>query len=175
MGVFTQALGDSFASLPAPVQAFHTAGNRSYAGFADITRSRSPYGWFILKLAGFPPAGKAVPVSVTVEETGGVEHWTRDFGGHFTRSTIRLTGSAGIIEERLGPLTLCMKLTASAKGLHYAILTASIFGIKAPRFLLPKSDTWETADHAGDFHFSVTATAFMAGRLIHYQGSLKPQ
>jgi hypothetical protein len=31
------------------------------------------------------------------------------------------------------------------------------------------------ADSAGDFHFNVTATAFMAGRLIRYQGSLKPQ
>lgn len=175
MGVFTQALGDSFHTLPAPVQAFHKAGNRSHQGLADITRNRSPFGWLILKLAGFPPAGTAVPVTVTVKETGGTEHWTRDFNGHLTRSTIRFTGRAGIIEERLGPLHLCMKLTASPKGLHYAILSASIFGLKAPHFLLPKSDTWETAGQAGDFHFSVTATAFMAGRLIHYQGSLKPQ
>ncbi len=175
MGVFAQALGEGFAALPAPVQAFHNAGNRSYAGCADITRSRSPYGWLILKLAGFPPAGKAVPVTVTVEEINGIEHWTRDFGGFFTRSTIRFTGTDGIIEERLGLLTLRMRLTASAKGLHYAILKASILGIKAPRFLLPKSDTWETADPADDFHFSVTATAFLAGRLIHYQGALKPQ
>lgn len=175
MGVFMQALGESFHTLPAPVQGFHNAGTRSYTGLADITRSRSPYGWLILKLAGFPPAGRAVPVTVTVQETNGVEHWTRDFGGHFTRSTIRFTGTEGIIEERLGLLTLRMKLTASSKGLHYAILKASIFGIKAPRILLPKSDTWETEDSAGDFHFSVTATAFLAGRLIHYQGALKPQ
>ncbi len=175
MGVFARALGDNFGTLPAPVQAFHNAGNRTYGGLADITRSRSPYGWLILKLAGFPPAGSAVPVTVTVEESEGDEHWTRDFGDHFTRSIIRFTGVDGIIEERLGLLTLCMKLTASPKGLHYAILSASIFGIDAPRFLLPKSDTWETADSAGNFHFSVTATAFMAGRLIHYQGSLKPQ
>ena len=175
MGAFTQALGESFHSLPAAVQAFHSAGNRRYAGLADITRSRSPYGALILKLAGFPPAGNAVPVTVTVEETPEAELWTRNFNGHFTRSTIRFTGTAGIIEERLGPLTLRMKLTASPKGLHYGILTASIFGIKAPRIFLPKSDTWETADNAGGFHFNVTATAFLAGRLIHYQGALKPQ
>lgn len=175
MGVFTQALGESFHSLPAAVQAFHSAGNRSYSGHADITRSRSPYGALILKLAGFPPAGKAVPVTVTVAETDNAELWTRNFSGHLTRSTIRFTGTPGIIEERLGPLTLRMRLIASPKGLHYAILSASIFRIKAPRFLLPKSDTWETENQAGDFHFSVTATAFLAGRLIHYQGSLTPQ
>jgi len=175
MGAFTQALGESFHSLPAPVQAFHSAGNRSFAGQADITRSRSPYGALILKLAGFPPAGSAVPVTVTVEETATAELWTRDFNGHLTRSTIRFTGKAGIIEERLGPLTLRMQLSASPKGLHYGILSASIYGIKAPRFLLPKSDTWETQDSAGNFHFNVTATAFLARRLIHYQGSLKPQ
>ncbi len=174
MGMFAQALGESFGTLPAPVQAFHNAGNRSFTGLADITRSRSPYGWLILKLAGFPPAGSDVPVTVTVEEYEGVEHWTRDFGGHLTRSTIRFTGTDGIIEERLGLLTLRMKLTASPKGLHYAILEASILGIKAPRFLRPKSDTWETGK-AGSFHFSVTATAFLAGRLIHYQGALEPQ
>ncbi|HIP23795.1 MAG TPA: DUF4166 domain-containing protein [Rhodobacteraceae bacterium] len=175
MGVFIQALGESFHSLPAAVQAFHSAGNRRYAGLADITRSRSPYGALILKLAGFPPAGSAVPVTVIVKETATAELWTRDFSGHFTRSSIRFTGTAGIIEERLGPLTLRMRLTASPKGLHYGILSASIFGLKAPRFLLPKSDTWETADSAGNFHFSVTATAFLAGRIIHYQGSLAPQ
>ena len=175
MGIFTQALGESFHSLPAAVQAFHSAGSRTYQGHADITRGRSPFGWLILKLAGFPPAGSAVPVTVTVEETNGVEHWTRDFSGHLTRSTIRFTGAAGIIEERLGPLTLRMKLTASPKGLHYAILSAALFGIRAPRFLLPISDTWETETSAGDFHFNVTATALLAGRLIHYQGALKPQ
>jgi len=175
MGIFMQALGESFHTLPAAVQAFHSAGNRTFTGRADITRGRSPFGWLILKLAGFPPAGSAVPITVIVEETGGVEHWTRDFNGHLTRSTIRFTGTAGIIEERLGPLTLRMRLTASPQGLHYAILKASIFGIKAPRFMLPKSDTWETEDSAGDFHFNVTATALLAGRLIHYQGALKPQ
>ncbi len=175
MGAFTQALGESFHSLPAAVQAFHSSGNRRYAGLADITRSRSPYGALILKLAGFPPAGQAVPVTVTVEETDKAEVWTRNFNGHLTRSTIRFTGTPGIIEERLGPLTLRMKLTPSAKGLHYGILSAALYGIKAPRFMLPASDTWETEDSAGNFHFNVTATAFLAGRLIHYQGSLTPQ
>ena len=174
MGVFPQAIGEGFSALPAPVQAFHRAGNRRYFGHADITRNRSPFGALILKLAGFPPAGHAVPVTVTVEETGGVEHWTRDFGGHTTRSTICFSGLAGIVEERLGPLTLRMKLTASAKGLHYDIISAHLFDLKAPRFMLPKSDTWETADSAGNFHFDVTATAFLAGRLIRYQGSLQP-
>ena len=176
MGVFTKAIGRDFSVLPAPVQAFHSAGNRRYEGTADITRSGSPYAALILKLAGFPPAGTAVPVAVTVQEIDGAEHWTRDFGGHLTRSTISFTSTPGVIEERLGPLTLRMRLTASAKGLHYGILSASLYGIlKAPRFLLPKSDTWGTADSLGRFLFNVSATAFMAGRLIHYQGALIPE
>lgn len=176
IGVFVQALGERFTSLPTAVQTFHSAGNRCYVGSADITRSRSPYGALILKLAGFPPAGHAVPVTVTVEMQNGAEIWTRNFGGHITRSTIRTTGTPDVIEERLGPLTLRMHLTASPKGLHYGILSATLFGwLKAPRFMLPKSDTWETEDPTGDFHFNVTATAFLAGRLILYQGSLKPQ
>ena len=176
MGVFTQALGEGLFTLPAAVQAFHTAGNRCYFGKADITRSRSPYGALILKLAGFPPAGTDVKTTVTVKEIDGAELWTRDFGGHLTTSTIRATGEAGIIEEQLGPLTLRMHLMATPRGLHYHILSASLFGwLKAPRFLLPKSDTWETENSEGDFHFSVTATAFLAGRLIHYQGALSPK
>ncbi len=100
MGVFTQALGESFHSL------------------ADITRSRSPYGALILKLAGFPPAGNAVPVKVTVEETATAELWTRNFNG---------------------PLTLRMKLTAPPK----ACTTASSqprFSASKPRvFSCPKA------------------------------------
>lgn len=140
------------------------------------TPSKAAFNKACAKLAGFPPAGQAVPVTVTVNETTTAELWARNFNGHLTRSTIRFTGTPGVIEERLGPLTLRMQISASAKGLHYGILKASLFGIfKAPRFMLPISDTWETEDSAGNFHFSVTATAFLAGRLIHYKGSLQPE
>lgn len=175
MDPFEQALGDSFAILPQAVQDFHRAQNRRYHGHTSITRGKNLLVRLMLRAGSFPPAGDRLPVVVSVVQTPDHEVWTRDFAGHIMRSTLRFTGTQGELEESFGPLTLHLCLQATPDALQIGIAKITLFKwLKAPRFLLPKSQSSEQSDTQARFHFNITATAPLAGFLIRYSGHLVP-
>lgn len=89
-----------------------------------------------LPAGGVSPAGRDVPVMVTIDADEGREVRTRDFAGHRFRSA--LTRRDGAVWKRFG-------LTSFRLGLL----------IPVPRALVPVSDTAETEDADGRFRFDV--------------------
>jgi hypothetical protein len=77
--------------------------------------------------------------------------------------------------ERFGPLTFTLGLAREGTALTFPVLSARAFGlIPLPRFLIPVSETRESEDALGRFHFDVRITLPGGARIAHYRGWLRP-
>jgi NAD(P)-dependent dehydrogenase (short-subunit alcohol dehydrogenase family) len=171
--IFRQAVA-GFDALPHAVRGLHDApGLRRFEGSADID---GPEGWraaLLARLAGFPPPGRAVPVTVEIDADETREVWTRSFGRHRFRSVLTLRG--GTVHERFGPAEFALGLTASGGALAYPVTGARLFGrLPMPAALIPVSETAETEDAEGRFRFDVLIRLRSGARIAHYRGWLVP-
>lgn len=174
--LFRSVLGPAFEALPAEIRALHCAlAERRWSGVADVERGGNPLARLVCRLVGFPPAGNAVPVTVTVRREAGREVWRRRFAGASFRSVLGPAGAPGDgrIRERFGPLSFVIALRAGPRGLRYPVESGAFLGIPIPRCLLPRSETAETAE-AGRFRFDVALGLPFAGLLVRYRGWLVP-
>ncbi|HBF91780.1 MAG TPA: saccharopine dehydrogenase, partial [Hyphomonas atlantica] len=65
--LFTTILGDQFKRLPPPIQQLHAVSHaRRWTGRASIVRGTSLLSRLAGAIAGFPPAGNDVPVTVSM-------------------------------------------------------------------------------------------------------------
>lgn len=178
--VFRDALGaDSFASLPGPLAALHGAqGPPVWRGQASIEAGTHPLARLARRIIGLPPAGRDVPVTVSIERTidaaGPAEIWTRNFGGARFSSRLSVDAS-GALWERFGPIRFRLGLTARDGGLILPVTAARCFGIPLPRVLLPISEAREHIDEQGRFCFDIRLTLPGMGLLTHYCGWLEPK
>lgn len=174
--LFQQAFGPTFNALPAPIRALHTVHDRrQWAGEAKVTRGTSRLGRLLCRIVGFPPAVDATPVTVTIERQGGKERWLRNFGGKTFRSVLSLSGApgSGVVQERFGPTTFNIHLNLKDGALAYPVRSGKLFGLPLPRWLLPVSEAVEVAPD-GTFRFDVEISLPGLGRIVRYQGWLKP-
>jgi saccharopine dehydrogenase-like NADP-dependent oxidoreductase len=173
--LFAAVLGADFAALAPPVRALHAEpGLRSYAGEADIDGPEGLLARLAARIAGFPPPGRGVPLRVTIEAAEARETWTRDFAGRRFRSVLKRRG--GSATERFGPFVFTLGLAREGDRLAYPVISGRfLWLIPLPRFLLPKSETWESADAEGRFTFDVRLNLSWGPRITHYQGFLVPE
>ena len=173
--LYPSLLGDTFAELPAPVQALHgTRDRRVWSGTAEVTRGRNPIAMLIARCFGFPQGGTQMPLRLTFTPEGDAEIWTRDFGGHVLRS-VQARGwgrQDGLLVERFGPLRVALALAASGDRLCVIPRHWSLFGVPMPKALLPRGESFETA-RDGRFQFDVTVTAPLLGLIVAYRGELE--
>ncbi len=172
-GVFTAALGDAFAHLPAPIRAVHEGGAwLALRGEARVEGAETWLGRVVAALIGFPRAMDQVPVRVTLAGEPGRETWTRQFGSHRFRSTLS-AGRAGVeVEEIFGALRFDIRLRANEQGLTYEIIGWRIGPLPLPRALAPRSLATETVDAEGRFVFDVPIALPLIGRVVRYRGWL---
>ncbi|MEM9099073.1 MAG: DUF4166 domain-containing protein [Pseudomonadota bacterium] len=171
---FQRALGASWANLPPSLQEFHrSAEPRIYQGQADITRGQNQLARLIASLFRFPPAGRQVPVTVTITPDGDGEIWARQFATHQLRSHIH-SPKPGEIVERFGPFAFTLPLELTEDGLSLPVAYGSILGLPLPKALLPRSEAKEIATPNG-FRFDIRLSLPLLGLMVHYQGSLTPQ
>ena len=170
--LYARVLGPGFASLPPAVRALHDFyGDAGAAGEGTVTRGRSPLAGLIGRVMGFPPSG-TFPLHVAFAERGGRERWTRDFGGHVFAS--ELSGVAGRIVERFGPLRFAFALPCDGEGLEMRLAGWSAFRVRLPRWLGPRIAAREWEDEEGRFRFEVAVALPMAGEVVRYAGWLRP-
>jgi hypothetical protein len=171
--IFPRAVA-GFAALPPAVRALHDRpGVRRFAGRAEIDGPQGPLAWALARLAGFPPPGRDVPVTVEIDADETREVWTRTFGGHRFRSVLTLSG--GTVHERFGPAAFALGLAAEGGALNYPVQGARLFGrVPLPAALVPVSDTAETEDAEGRFRFDVRIARRGGARIAHYRGWLVP-
>lgn len=175
--VFCAALGDTFNALPAPLQALHTVADvRHWQGAADVSRGRGLISRLAGALAGFPPEGRDVPVTVTMQRTSDGETWTRAFGARRFRSHLRRAAGdpPGMVRERFGAMAFSIPLSLENGRLAFPVTGGRVAGIPLPRFLLPVSETHESVDEDGACRFDVSIRLPMIGLVAHYRGWLKP-
>jgi saccharopine dehydrogenase-like NADP-dependent oxidoreductase len=170
--LYARVLGGAYAQLPGRVRALHHVTEPSrWVGCAGIERGAGQIVRILGAIAGLPPAGRAVPLSVTFSPVDGDEIWSRDFGGHVFRSR---QGEAGPqVWERVGPSRFLFRPLVDADGLHLELADFRILGVPVPRAVWPSISTREW-DADGRYHFAVEARIPLIGLLVRYTGWLVP-
>ncbi len=173
--LFRAALGAAWAELAPEVRELHDLdGPARFAGMAEIVRGGTwvarAAGW----LAGFPRAGRDVPVTVSMTPDGPAEIWVRDFGGRVFRSLCLPSPRPGHSRERIRPFTFEMALTVADGVLSLDVRRGWLWRLPMPRALLPDSAAREYAED-GLYRFDIAAYAPLGGGLIvRYRGWLRP-
>jgi uncharacterized protein YbjT (DUF2867 family) len=168
--LYARAMGAAWRAMPSAVRDLHdVCGDAAAAGEAVVTRGCGGPVRLLARLMRFPPEG-AWPLHVHFTERGGVETWTRDYGGHIMRS--RLSARPGGVVERFGPLRLLFDLVPRADGFVMALRGWSVLGIPLPLFLAPRIEASERAQE-GRFHFDVSASLPFVGKVVAYTGWLR--
>ena len=174
-GLFEQACGAAYAKLAPALKAFHDpASHPVWTGRADIDGGESLLARLIAKLFGFPPSGRDVPVTVTVDRKGGRETWTRNFAGRRFSSQLTSDGDDRVAEQ-FGPFHIILKIVASQGEVQMPVVGWRLGHLKLPRALAPRSQSLEYQDKDGRFCFDVAISAPLIGTLAHYRGWLYPQ
>jgi uncharacterized protein DUF4166 len=130
-------------------------------------------------LAGFPPEGREVPVTVRFGAERGREHWRRAFGdgARVHRFSSLQEEGRGRFErllcERFGPFRFGLALVVDPDRLRLVLRGWSLFGLPLPLFLAPRIEAHESAPD-GCFHFYVAIAHPLMGRIVRYRGSLMP-
>lgn len=172
--LFRRALGLGFMALPPPIRDMHDRAVCNAAqGVCDVDGGESLPARLISALLRLPRTARAISVQVTMQAESGRETWTRDFGGHRMRSTLRAAQRDGHVVERFGPIAFLIHLRWDGARLHYDIIDATCLGLRLPRFLLPRSETFESVAE-DEFRFDVRIALPLIGPLVHYRGRLHP-
>ena len=168
--LYKRILGPVFDTLPEPVRALHSVvGDGGATGTATVQRGQSFPARLVATMMRFPPEGDH-DLHVSFEEERGIEHWTRDFGGHVFSSTLSQSGDH--LVERFGPMRFYFDLPADTSGLTMVMRRWTVFSVPLPLILAPKSTAREWAE--GDaFCFDVPIDLPVIGRIVHYRGRLR--
>jgi hypothetical protein len=168
--LFHRALGDAFSSLPLALQTIHDDSARKvWSGRCDIEQGRGLLIRLMGAIASLPPTGRDVPVSVEIAANAVSETWTRNFGGHVMRSTLKLHN--GLLSERLGPVALRFELCNEQGAIEWRLRAVRYLGLPLPtRFFAGICARETLADNRYTFYVHVSLP--LLGLLIRYQGWL---
>jgi hypothetical protein len=172
--LFERLLGDAWHGLPEAIKRLHTFSSESEVRGRCVVE-RGP-GWLsncIAALFGLPAAADDLPVSVRFVSAGGEERWVRTFGRHIFTSTMRQGRgrSDRLLSEWIGPFEFAQALVVYGGELRFVMRRWTMFGIPLPRWLAPRSDSFE-AEASGQFRFHVDISHPWLGRIVCYRGWL---
>lgn len=169
--LYARVGGQGFEELPDAVRRLHDFhGDSGAEGEATVERGRSTVARILASAMRMPPPGRW-PLHVEFRERGGIERWTRDFGGH--RFTSELRASGGRLVERFGAVRLLFDLPCGRDGLEMRLRRWSFFGLPMPRALAPRIIARET-ERNGRFAFEVEVSLPWGPRIVRYAGTLGP-
>jgi hypothetical protein len=166
---------EDYRLLPSALKAFHDQDAPAvWTGKSDIDASDSIVGRLLRSIFGFPPSGRDVVVTVTVDRCGDAEVWTRNFGGR--RFVSRLAYEGGnVVSERFGVFKILLGLSARTGEIQMPVVGWRLGRLKLPLFLAPQSETREFVGDDGRFHFDVAIRLPIIGLLAHYRGWHEPK
>jgi hypothetical protein len=175
--LYRHILGDAWNSLPAPLRAMHDLDRELAAdGVAVVERGSGLLARLVAFVAGFPPAGRDVPVTVAFRVREGREHWRRTFAGR-SFASIQEQGRGRferLLCERFGPLGFGMALVCEGDRMRLVLRRWSVCGIPMPLALAPRGNAHESAQD-GRFHFHVEIGHPLTGPIVAYRGWLVPR
>lgn len=175
--LYRQVLGRDWDRLPAAIRAVHETsdGYVAFRGRATVERGQTPLARLAAFIAGFPAAGKDVPVEVHFACSSCRETWNRRFGDKVLRSSLQKVEKRKerLLAEDLGPFRILCSLAPEADRLHLKVRGWSVLGLPLPLFLAPGGRTFEE-DRGGVFHFHVEVESPLTGLIVRYRGWLEP-
>ncbi len=170
--LFMRVLGENFDKLPEVVRIGHQVANtKIMPGRVDVVRGKNPLSQLVASIIGFAKTGTDQPITITMDLKNQKEVWTRTIDGKSFRSVLSKGVKPHEIYERFGPVKFKMLFRIEDAKLHYDIVSAKLFGLPFPKFLLPKSISHERVQD-GRFVFDVEIKLPVFGRLISYKGWL---
>jgi hypothetical protein len=167
--LFSRILGPALDRVPETLRAVHDRRYRKqYTGRCRVQRGPGWIANFVATMARLPGTGDDVPVTVLIESNECGETWTRMFGSHRMRSTMRFR--AGALEESLGLTTLTFGLRTEGDSILWTLKRARLLFLPVPLALFGGTSAQESLVD-GRYCFDVRAA--LGGRLlIHYRGWL---
>ena len=175
LGLYRDLLGSAWEVLPPAVRQMHDFEDElTVRGLAEIENGTGWLARLVRRIVGFPASGRDVPVSVTFKRKDGIETWTRRFGNASFSSTQRRGRgrSERLLVEHFGPLAVGLALVVSGGQLQLVVRRWSCLGIPLPRFLAPRSNSFEF-EQDGRFNFHVELNHPLTGPIVSYVGWLE--
>jgi hypothetical protein len=173
--LYQRLLGEAWTSLPNSLKTMHQsqANELIVEGLANVETGRNLLARLVRVTAGFPPAGRDVPIQVVFSHRGDGERWRRTIAGRkFSSDQWEGRGRyERLLMERIGLFTFAFALVLDADKLRLILRHWTIFGIRLPLFLAPHGDTFECESN-GLFHFHVEVKTILTGLIVRYQGWL---
>ncbi len=173
--LFRTVLGEAiFAKMPKTTQVLHRGVPAVLAsGFADIAPADNVVGRFISWLFRFPRPGKNIPLDVLIEQTADGERWERRYPDRAMKSVMsNAIADDQTLEERFGPISFRMKISARSDGLDMQMMSARMGFLPLPNFMVPRVVATERVDDLGQHLFDVSISLAVIGRIVHYKGWL---
>jgi hypothetical protein len=175
--VHAQVLGPAFDRLPQTLRGVHdTRSRKEFSGRCSIESGRSWLARVIQLFASLPRQSAAdVAVHVVIErrdrgETSeSRETWTRRFGEHWMRSSIR--AGRGVLQEHFGPIVLQFALTAQSERIVWTLAGAKFLFMPLPTAWFAGCAASESIVD-GRYWFDARAHLAVVGLLVHYKGWL---
>ena len=171
--LFPRLIGPGFGELPPAVRAIHERDGRStYTGTCRVERG---HGWLSRicgAIASLPDAAERTPLRVLIDADADGETWERQFGDRAMRSRLRARGK--LLEERLGPTTMCFALAANGGAIDWRLVQVRLLGIPVPLALFAGTVARECLEGAR-YRFDVEARLSVVGLLVRYSGTLDVQ
>ncbi len=176
---FQDLLGSDFARLPELVRRIHglTHSLRS-TGRADVCRAPRLLARLLCTVAGLPPSGRDISVTVEFHPDGHLrEFWERRFGRRRYSSTLRAGDprAPGLLVEHFGPFDLEFRLSVASESLstrlHWSATGWRFLGVRLPRQTVPRIHCVESGD-SERFMFDIDVAFPLIGQVIRYCGAL---
>lgn len=167
-GIYREILGPQFEEIGSPLRDFlETMGCVCAAGTFDIRR-RGGFGGVLLGwICGFPPAGHAVQLHLTVQRIQSRELWIRNFAGRAL--TTNHLCKDGYLVEVLGPVSMFHTLHLEGQALVHQSERTYIFGLALPRWLAPSARAIGTPTSTG-WNVEVEVAFPFFGSVLKYSG-----
>jgi predicted DCC family thiol-disulfide oxidoreductase YuxK len=174
---FQFLLGSDFERLPEAVRRAHALSHSlATAGRAEVATAPGLLPRLLCRLAGLPPPGSDMAVTVAFHPDGHLrEFWQRRFGERRYASSIR-AGDArapGLLVEHFGLFDLEFRLAPGDGGLAWSLVGWRLCGVRLPRWSAPAIECLESAD-GERFVFDLDVAFPVIGHVIHYRGWLTP-
>ncbi len=170
--LFHRVLGEDAERVPAVILAVHDIGDGAvWHGEATVEAGRSLLARLVRSCLALPPPNDRVPLSVEMTPAGDGEIWHRRFGAHSMASRLTPGSAPGTIDERLGGVTVRLRLLPDAQGVRQITEGVRLIGIPLPKLFWPTLDVRESADD-DVYRFNV-AMHLSGSLLLRYEGHLE--
>lgn len=169
--MYETLMGPAFARLSPAVQSFHRLqGIHLLHGWVRTEAPASRLAQLFAMCLGTPKQQSEGVIRFELDAAPRAESWIRYFPLSTMRSTLRLV--EGELTECLGLTQLSFSLAEVEGMLVMRLNTLRCLGVSCPRWAMPKIVAEERGTEDGRFHFRVSASLPLIGRVTSYSGYL---